>query len=239
MRIRIFYLPFLWVLVILCFISITLGLFISLVFSDNLDSNKFNIEGIIVPEIKSTNKAINFIALKNNSITQANRTMFLQNMIKEYIVNRYTVVGSNYVMNKNLGLNKLDSSSLVYGYILKVPSSKGYNKEGQKVWTDAYLNFLNKKDGELEEIKKLMKENTTRSVRILSLPKKEGDWWITDVEFIYKTPITYSFSEAKKEKYQIKMDINIYDLLPLNITTKLPASSIFKTQIKYLQKTKL
>lgn len=226
----------LWILTFLCFISLCITLYISLVFSDNLESNVFDIEALVIPQITSTNENIRFVPLKSEASSKEEVVMFQKNFIKEYIVNRYTVIDSDSLMNQNLALNDLSSPPFSKnGYLLKSPSYIGANN-----WYDAYLNFMNGKDGELQEIQDLMKSNTTRSVRILSEPRKEGDWWVIDVEFIYKTPITYSFKDAKKEKYEIRINIDAMGILNVSsVPSYAPPSSLFKILVKYIQKTRL
>jgi hypothetical protein len=231
-----FHIISLWSLVFFCFISICIALCVSLVFSDNLERKNFDIEALVIPQISNTNENIDFIPLKTDATSIEEARMFQQNFIKEYIVNRYTVINSSSLMNQNLALNDLSSPPVSKnGYLLKKPSY--ISKDN---WYDAYLNFINGKDGELQEIQDLMKSNTTRSVRILSEPVREGDWWITNVEFIYKSPITYSFANTKKEKYEIKMNIESRGIVNISsVASYVPPSGIFKIFVKYIQKTRL
>ena len=129
-----------WILAFLCFISISITLYISLVFSDSLESKNFNIEALIIPQITDTNKNISFIPLKSEASSKEEARMFQQNFIKEYIVNRYTVINSSSLMNQNLALNDLSSAPISRnGYLLKKPSYISENN-----WYDAYLNFMKK-----------------------------------------------------------------------------------------------
>ena len=230
------YFIYLWIIAFFCLVSVLISLFVSFVFSDNLSEDKFVIEGIMIPNVSNTEDNMQIIALTNQTTTSKEKNELLKNFLKEYIVNRYTVSGSAYEMQNNLGLQ--DLNSLSSGFMLKYPSYRGI-KNNEILWTDAYENFKNGKDGELAEINELMKNNTTRSVRILGEPKKNGDWWSVPVEFIYKTPINYSVENTRREKYQIDLDIIAAGFRDIKSIKQGPASSIIKIYVMYIKKTKI
>lgn len=224
----------LWIFIIVCFISITASLFIALSLSASLEDTNFTIDGIAVAKYKSTNDVISILPLKNSAIKEQGDE-FIKRFLTEYIVNRYTVSGNNLVMETNLGYKTPNSIEGNKGILLKLPSRMIRN--GMEVWTGAYTDFIK---NDLPEITKLMNENTTRSVRIISEPKQIGDWWVTTVEFIYRNPTTYSFSIAKKEKYEIRLNISKPNLKPINqVNLSFPAGNVFAIGIFEIQKIKL
>ena len=226
---------FLWAFAFLCFICISTSLFIAILFSDSLSEDNFKIEGFTIPQYTSTDNEFNVIPFNNEAIPQNQRVQFTKNFIKEYIVNRYTVSEDPVNMEQNLGYSS--PNTLNNGILLKLPCFDRYDENNGIVWSNAYIYFLK---NELPEINELIEKNTTRAVRIISEPQKINDWWITNVEFIYRNPTTYSLSIAKKEKYEIKLNISSYGIkLPNDINKNFPAGSVFAIKIIDLQKRKL
>ncbi|MCR5507044.1 MAG: hypothetical protein K6F04_04320 [bacterium] len=217
----------------LCLVLILSALFIAISFSASLEEDNFKIDGIAVARFKNTNNEFEVIPF-NNDIPSTRKQEFMKNYLKEYVVNRYTVSGNIEEMNQSLGYNAPDS--LNGGILLKYPSYMG-TENGQPVWTSAYQDFIK---NDLPEIKELLNSNTTRSVRILSEPKKSGDWWSITVEFIYRNPTTYSLSVARKEKYEIRLNIKSYGIKQVDqINPYFPAGNVFATIIINIQKIKL
>lgn len=224
----------LWLFAFLCFICISLSLFIAILFSDSLSEDIFKIDGFVIPQYTSTNNEFTVISFNNDSIPQNQRQQFIKNFIKEYIVNRYTLSGNRANMEQNLGYTS--PTTLNNGIMLKLPCIEGY-KDNEIVWTNAYNDFLKT---ELPQINELIEANTTRSVKIISEPQKINDWWVVNVEFIYRNPTTYSLSVAKKEKYEIRLNISSYGIKPSDdINKNFPAGSVFAIKIIDLQKRKL
>ena len=222
-----------WFFAFLCFICISISLFIAILFSDSLSEDFFTIDGLAIPQYTSTNNEFNVISFNNDSIPKNQRQQFTKNFIKEYIVNRYTISGNKANMEQNLGYSSPDTIN--NGIMLKLPSYEFV--DGKINWTNAYKDFLK---NELPEINELIESNTTRSVRIISEPQKINDWWVINVEFIYRNPTTYSLSIAKKEKYEIRLNISSYGIKsPDDINKNFPAGSVFAIKIIDLQKRKL
>ncbi len=228
--------PILWIIVVISAISLMISLFSSVVFFNSLDGSNLKVDALIIP---NTNKTETMPI--NNNTYRLNKDEFIEKFLTEYIVTRYTIVPSTYIMNNNLELNNLTSNINYNSGILKQASVVGTSLEGSTIWSDAYFNFINGKDGELQAIQELMKQNISRSVRIISKPKKENDWWVAKVEFIYKNPSTYSVSAARKEVYEIRMDISSSEnIRPTTFAFQYPnASSIFVIVVNYLKKTRL
>ena len=226
--------PLIWILIFLSFISIILSLFIAISFSDSLNEENFTIEGFGIAKYNSTNNEFTITPLKNDAISSIEKQTFTKNFLKEYVTNRYTVSGNTINMQKTLGYQT--PTILNDGLMLKLPSYNGSNN-GSILWTNAYIDFLKT---DLPEIKELIDSNTTRSVRILSGPQKINDWWVLNVEFIYRNPTTYSLSIAKKEKYEIKLNISSQGIRPVEYINKnLPAGNVFTVKVIDIQKIKL
>ncbi len=224
----------LWAFAFVCFICISASLFIAILFSDSLSEDRFTIDGFAIPQYNSTSDEFKVIPFSNDSIPAGMRQQFTKNFIKEYIVNRYTVSGNPVNMEQNLGYSS--PTTLDSGIMLKYPSIDG-QKNDKIIWTNAYKDFVNE---ELPEILELINTNTTRSVKIISEPQKINDWWVLTVEFIYRNPTTYSLSIAKKEKYEIRLNISFSGIKPVNnINKNFPAGNVFAVKVIDLQKRKL
>lgn len=232
-----------WGIAIVCFASLSVLLISAFSLYDKISNDDlFKINSLVIPDYSQTDDGfrvmpINYEALKNN---EHERDEFLKMLVKQYIVNRYTVNGRPQFMEENLGLNNLGNigAGLVYGAKIKRPAIRGRNERGEVEFEDSYKDFLSGRDGERDEINNLLRDGTTRTVRIISEPKKVGDWMVTDVEFIYKTPTTYSLKDAKKEIYQISMVCRFAGLDFANMV-RYDASSIFVFIVEYINKTKI
>lgn len=227
-----------WIIVSLCFISIITACLASFVYFNKFDKENFNVSGFVIPSFVDTKNAFEIMPLNSGAGSSKQRDEFRRQLIKEYIVNRYTVNGSTFIMEQNLGFQSLNNPVDKNGSLLKNPGFIGFERDGTPVWRNAYTNFVNGNDGELAEINALLKEGTTRSVRILTEPVKSRDWWITKVEFIYKTPTTLSLSDARKELYQIAISSKLIGIDTARFNGK-DASSIFGFNVDYIQKTRL
>lgn len=220
------------ILSFICFISLITALLVSYILSDNLESDVFNMESVIIPVVKNTDDDFT-ITKMSMQISEKQRIAFLKKLIKEYISIRYTVNGSDYLMSENLDYNNINTLSDKF---FKVVSFDKINDDSSVAWNNSYKSFASGKDSELEKIKTLLSENTTRSVRFLSEPYKDGDWWSVKVEFIYKSPITYSLSSAKKEKYIISLNAQLNGLLSGTLPN--PAN-LFKFKVYDLKQNKI
>ncbi len=227
----------LYLIIFICSLSLLITLFIYLVLSHKLEATNLKVESLIVPVVNTSKNNIESMPL-NKDTYLLHSDEFISKFLTEYIVTRYTVSGNNtneFSLNKLTNIN--NTSILQEASILRVTGNPP-----TPVWSPAYLDFLNKKDGELNEITELLKNNTTRTVEIISPPKKVNDWWIAEVEFIYKSPTTYTLSTARKEKYEIGFDIltrNPPSLRDMNQSSLQNPSSIFHIIVNHIKKTRL
>jgi hypothetical protein len=116
---------------------------------------------------------------------------------------RYTVNGSEYLMDRALGIYNDN-----HGLPMKVMSRPA-----------AYARF---KAEEAPGIIALMNANITRSVIILGDgPSQHHDGrWMTKVEFIYREPGTANRDEARRERWDIHMEVDeVAGFRDLNPTT--------------------
>ncbi len=224
----------LWILIIVCAICIVASLFISISLSDSLDENNFKIDGLSIAKYDSSKDSFKITSLNRNNIPKELRSEFTKNFLKEYVVNRYTVSGNDENLQQNIGYKS--PKTLNGGLMLKLPSIKSFSN-GEIIGTNAYDDFLK---NDLPEIQELLKSNVTRSVKILTSPRKIDDWWTLNVEFIYRNPTTYSLDIAKKEKYEIKLNIENKGIRNTeNLAKNYPAGSFLEIYVIDIQKIKL
>lgn len=223
-----------FILAFLCFLSVLLLFFTSTVFMEMLDeTNKnFKISGIVIPQKDKID--FDVAPIKTQYLSQKQQDEFIKLLIKEYITNRYSVNGSKFQMEKNLGIyNNLDNLNSQNGILLKLPAFPVNTKK--IAWYPSYNNFRTEKDGELKEIKNLMEKGVTRTVDFVTEPVKNGDWWSVKVNFIYRDKGIYSRRNARIETYQIDLFI-----LPFGLRVNVPfitkPSSVFVFQIEHIKK---
>ena len=223
-----------FILAFLCFLSVILLFFTATIFMEMVDEKgkNFKISGIVIPQKDKIN--FDVVRLKGNELTKKQQDEFIKLLIKEYIINRYSVNGSKYQMEKNLGIyNSLDNLNTPNGVLLKLPSLPIGAK--QFFWHPSYNNFKTGENGELKEIKDLMEKGITRTAQILTEPVKNGDWWSVKVKFIYRDKGVYNRKNAKIETYQIDLF-----LLPFGLRGRVPfitkPSTIFVFQIEHIKK---
>lgn len=224
-----------FILAFLCFISVILLFFTATIFMEMVDEKgkNFKISGIVIPQKDKIN--FDVVRLKGNELTKKQQDEFIKLLIKEYIINRYSVNGSKFQMEKNLGIyNSIDNLNTPNGVLLKLPALPIGAK--QFFWHPSYNNFKIGADGELKEIKDLMEKGVTRTVQIITEPTKNADWWSVKVKFIYKDKGIYKRKDVKTEIYQIDLF-----LLPFGIRNKVlfksKPSTIFAFQIEHIKKT--
>ena len=230
-----------WVLAFICLIGFAILLLVSFSLYDNVfDKKNFSLSALLIPDYKNSSDEFRVTPINYDTLSnKKDRNEFKKMLVKQYIVNRYTVNGRNEIMDKNLGLNSLGNIDVRTGGVrLKRPSIKSIAENGQIIFDEAYNNFMTGRDGEIKEIEQLIQENTTRSVRIVNEPRQDGDWIVTTVEFIYRTPTTYSFSDAKKELYQIRMYCDFTGLNVQNFIQQ-DASSVFRFRVWQIKKERL
>ena len=236
-------LMYVWIIAFVCFVSLSVLLITSFSLYDKVsDGRRFTINALVIPDYSATDDGfkiipINYEALSNN---ERDRNEFLRMLVKQYIVNRYTVSSRTEIMENNLGLSSLGDvrTGLRYGSKLKRPAIMGIDENNQPNFSLSYRDFISGKDGERDEINQLLRDGVTRSVRIISEPQKVDDWIVTDVEFIYRTPTTHSLSEARKEVYRIAVFCKLRGLDFENMA-QYDASSIFAFNVLYINKVKI
>ena len=219
------------ILSVISMASMVFSVFVALVLNSSFDENVFRLNPVVIPKFQNTDNLIQLFPMKSAVITKSQMEDFTKKLIMEYITTRYTVNGSRIVMMRETGIGDTNDNPL-NGVILK---STSYIPETQS-YSAAYNSFIGGKNSDAEEISKLMSQNITRSVRIISEPYRYKDRWKTLVEFIYKMPETNFIADAQKEKWEINMEIgeprgrNIYDALP-------PVPSyVFGFQVKWIEK---
>lgn len=224
-------LVFLVILSIISMLSITFSIFTSIVLNTSLDSRIFKLNPLVIPRFESTDSRLNILPMKSAVITKPQTEDFTKKLIMEYITTRYTVNGSRYSMMLNTGIGD-NSNNPYYGSILKLSSYLARSDS----YTSAYNTFISGKNNDADEIKKLMSENTTRSVKIITEPYRYKDRWKTLVEFIYKTPETNFLFDAPKERWEINMEIG--DITGRRLGELLPPypSYIFGFEVKWIEK---
>lgn len=224
-------LVFLVILSIISMLSITFSIFTSIVLNTSLDSRIFKLNPLVIPRFESTDSRLNILPMKSAVITKPQTEDFTKKLIMEYITTRYTVNGSRYSMMLNTGIGD-NSNNPYYGSILKLSSYLARSDS----YTSAYNTFISGRNNDADEIKKLMSENTTRSVKIITEPYRYKDRWKTLVEFIYKTPETNFLSDAPKERWEINMEIG--DITGRRLGELLPPSPsyIFGFEVKWIEK---
>ena len=228
-------------LIFLSFISslIIIGnIFIAISLNQELENTNFKLNPIMIPKFNKSQKILEINPMKKFIFTKSQMEDFTKKLIMEYITVRYSVTPSTYLMQINTGIDSPDNS--LYGNILKLPTLRmdmNYNS----YFTQAHTSFTTGKTSDSEDIKKLMSENTTRSVRILRKPEKYKDKYKTIAEFIYKYPDNFSIKDAPKEIWEISMEIEpLTGFRPLTSVTPtmltINPASIFGFQINTIEK---
>jgi hypothetical protein len=167
------------------------ALLLGLGLSERLDASNFGVEPTIVPYSHESARALRVSPLNSRAYSEAEFEDFTKKMLTEYVVRRYTVNGSEYLMERAFGLKK-DSAG---GVPMKVLSS-----------ADAYAKF---KEDEAPGVLALMSAKTTRAVRILGEPQRHPDGqWIVRAEFVYREPSTDGVGDARREYWDIRMEID-------------------------------
>ena len=182
-------------------ISILLSVYISILIEQYVNPSIMKMNPIAINTFTNSDEIFTTTPMKKELFTKEEFETLTKQLIKEYIKTRYTITGSPYTMQIDLGIGDKEDIS-THASKLKLPSLTGNN------YNDTYKNFISGKNNDKEEITKLQNEKTTRSVRIIEEPYKYRDRWKTIVEFIYKTPTTNNLDEATRELWEINMEID-------------------------------
>lgn len=167
-------------------------------------------------EIYSSSKDMFNAIPMSNDISEEKKKQFIQKLIKQYLITRYNINGNQFLMNKNMGEMHLKHKrgcprklvSPIYMWSMKFspaserkyPSVLGNGAKDDA--TQAWIDFLEK---DVPDIKSKMNAGINRSVEILKVPEKDGDWWKTKIRLIYRNDI--EFTREVYEDFNIAMEI--------------------------------
>jgi hypothetical protein len=209
-----------------CMALFAANLWLALAFWRALDANKT--DAVAVPRAVSSASDFSIIALRRENFSDEDLEDLLKKLIREYITARYTVTGSAYMDARNLGvLEQSQIWNITLGPILKIPASRSRSAAARS-------NFAGLMS-EVGEIAGLKSAKTTRMVKITGGPRRYLDHWVTDVEFVLKTPLAWDISKAEREKYEIRMYVEPISGIS-EIKTDLPVSSVFYFEISSVEK---
>lgn len=189
-------------MIFISIVSMLISIYISLIIWDSLKEEKFKLLPIIIGNNKTSENRLEIIQMKKENINKEEFEELTKKLIKEYIKTRYSITGSKYTMQRDLGIGDKEDIT-TNGSKLKLP---GLNNIGND-YNQSYKSFISGKNNDKEEIERLEKEKTTRSVIIKKEPYRYKDRWKTEVEFIYKSPTTNNMKEATRETWEINMEI--------------------------------
>ncbi|MDR1476794.1 MAG: hypothetical protein LBI17_01545 [Rickettsiales bacterium] len=161
------------------------ALFVGLTLTERLDAGNLRLTPALIPE---GTRGFRAVPLQAGAFSRPELEDFTKKLIVEYITTRYTVNGSEYLMERSLGLGGTDSG----GVPMKILGGPVYDK------------FIR---DEKEGIAALMASKTTRSVRIVGGPHRHADQWITEIELIYREPATANLADARRERWEIHMEV--------------------------------
>ena len=185
--------------------------------------------GIVIQDAKSDIKGMIFTPLKMAALSKEKREEILKRLIVQYIVQRYSLTGSEAERRRVFGSGSIMDMT---GAALKLAS---YGP-GQGDYGQPFAGIV----AEAEERERLLAEGTTRTVEILGRPQPYKDMWITNVEFIYRTPGIWRREDATRESYEIQMVLEPFgDLrLPSTAARLGTASAMFDWYIKSFNRVK-
>lgn len=211
--------------------SILFAVFTGLVLNSSLDEGIFKLNPVVIPKFQNSDTLIQVFPMKSAVITKSQMEDFTKKLIMEYITTRYTVTGSQFSMMQATGIGA-DANSMLNGAILKFPSYLPATNS----FNIAYNSFVSGKNNDADEIKNLMAQRITRSVKIITEPYRYKDRWKTLVEFIYKMPDTNFIADAQRERWEINMEID--ELRGRRIGDELPPmpSYVFGFNVKWIEK---
>lgn len=181
------------------------------------------------------------------------KDMIIKRLLKEYVVQRYTIVPNAKHMQRIFGdfqedkaLKKNLNPSTISPVYLKNMKFVGYaNKQydysvfGMDDPTKAWLSFMDK---DRVEMRDLFSKGVTRSVRILKEPYEDNDIWQLQIAFIYKG--IEDFEKKRVETLNIRAQIEFGDagkenyFRYFNIVKDFgyPVSSIFNFRVLWIEK---
>jgi hypothetical protein len=175
-----------------CLALLLAALFVAMTFEEAFDSN--SISPLPVPEVTSTARDVSTIPLRRGAFSEAEAEELTKKLIMEYIVVRYTVNGSTKLMNEALGLDG--------GVSFLELASVDFSTDR---YFAAFNEFKSGASGDVAEITKYMNDGYTRSVLIVDGPRRYADYWVTEAEFITRSPTTISAKDARRERFVFRM----------------------------------
>ncbi len=207
------------ILLLCCFVMAAANVFIAIVFNDALHTgNAITNEGANINFIVSLNEDYNKSddiikaqMLSSTAIGADEKEDIIKKLIKEYLTDRYTVV-----MHRDLSAQKFfpidadmkDRQKIIIKPQLSKVMSMGHGRYETMPATKDYIN------NDAAEYNRLMRENTTRSVEIISEPRRDAavkNRWNTRMKLVYKTPNIDYIADAKTEIYDVSMAIDTND----------------------------
>ncbi len=212
-------------------VSILFAVFTALNLNASLDEKVFKLNPVVIPKFQNSDKLMQVFPMKSAVITKSQMEDFTKKLIMEYITTRYTVNGSQFSMMRATGIGS-DVNNMLNGAILKFPSYIPATNS----FTLAYNSFISGKNNDADEIRNLMAQNITRSVKIITEPYRYKDRWKTLVEFIYKMPDTNFIADAQRERWEINMEIS--ELRGRRMGDEVPPmpSYVFGFNVKWIEK---
>ncbi|MCL2439144.1 MAG: hypothetical protein FWD15_01380 [Alphaproteobacteria bacterium] len=187
------------------------------------------VRGIVIQDAKSEIKGMVFTPLVMAALGREKREEILRRLIVQYIVQRYTLSGSEAEMRRVFGTGSIFDMT---GAALKLAS---YSPE-QGDYGQPFASIV----AEAEERGRLLTEGTTRTVEIIGQPQLYKDMWITNVDFIYRTPGIWRREDATRESYEIQMVLEPFGALRMPSTAARlgVASAMFDWYIKSINRVK-
>ena len=183
-----------------------------------------SVHATLLPQISSNDDFIMPRPLVTQATSLEQRYFLTRSLIKEYINARYRVTGSGADANECIFLRApvpLDCP------VLAAPS---VNFDGS--WTDAFRSLIDPFGEERVEINQLRMAGATRSVRFLSEPRLHRDRWVVDVEFIIRDRGVWDVESARRERFEVHLDINeLFDFREMSMARAYGASSYFAWRV--------
>jgi hypothetical protein len=149
------------------------------------------LRALVVPDVQSADMDFQAAPITMPAFTQAQREDLLKKVIREYVVARYTITGSNIEYARIFGAR----GPFPVGVLFYLPSMENEQP-------------LQSLAAEEAERKTLASAHTTRTVEILGEPRRYKEMWLVDAMFIDKSPSVWRIADAVRKKYQIQMIVD-------------------------------
>ena len=157
-----------------------------------------SVHAMLVPYVDATDDISIPRPLVPDATSPESLNFLTRALIKEYVNARYRVTGSGLDAVECIFFNAQTTADCP---VLTVPSK---NTDG--TWTHAFLSLL--QDGEeRNEIAQLYAAGSTRAVKFLSEPELYRDRWRVKVEFVIRDRGVWDIKDARREIFEIQLDI--------------------------------